>query len=96
MSCAGALPQARAESRSEGVLTSEGTRPAPCGSAPSMVWVLPLPVWPYARMDELYPARQFSTIGLPTAAQAHGTLSWPRHLLHTSLASASSLSTSMW
>jgi hypothetical protein len=33
-----------------------------------MVYVLPLPVCPYAKMLELNPLRQFSTVGLPTTA----------------------------
>ena len=40
-------------------------------SCPIMVYVLPAPVWPYAKMDELYPARQFSTIGWPATAMPH-------------------------
>lgn len=28
---------------------------------PSMVWVLPHPVWPYAKIVPLYPLRTFST-----------------------------------
>lgn len=49
--------------------TSAGRLADLAGSSPTMVCVLPLPVWPYAKIEELYPFRQFSTIGFPTAAQ---------------------------
>ena len=38
------------------------------------MYVFPLPVWPYANMQELYPAKQFSTIGCPVTANSGSSL----------------------
>ena len=51
----------------EALTSFEGSSSLP-EMTPSMVCVLPAPVWPYAKMEELYPAMQCSTMGRPTTA----------------------------
>ena len=50
--------------------TSRGTSPTISGLPPafSSVWVLPDPVWPYARMVPLYPSITASRMGAPTSS----------------------------
>lgn len=63
--------QAAASGHHHQQLTFVGRPAVPSsGSSPIMVNVFPLPVCPYAKMLELKPLKQFSTVGRPTTAQA--------------------------
>ena len=38
-------------------------------SLPIMVWVFPLPVWPYAKTQTLYPSKAFFTTSCPRSVK---------------------------